>query len=310
MTSRSKRTLLGIGECMVELAPAERGLFEVGFAGDVLNTLWYAQAAFSGAAGAAWQTGFFSQVGQDDLSNQMMDFIEAGGVDCNFVQRSNRRPGLYMIHLNAGERSFSYWRGESAARHMLNEPSLLDKALNASGAVYLSGITLAILSPAHRAILLDRLAIARQQGTIVAFDPNIRPSLWETEQTMRETIMAGAAVSTLVLPSFDDEAAAFGDTNPEATANRYAASDGHTIIVKNGGGAVTVKASGSGDSVLEIETPPVGNIIDTTAAGDAFNGACLAVHLKGEDIETAVRTGQACAANVIQHRGALIPRTR
>lgn len=39
MDERGK-IFLGIGECMVEMAPTQDGLFHQGFAGDVFNTLW------------------------------------------------------------------------------------------------------------------------------------------------------------------------------------------------------------------------------------------------------------------------------
>ena len=105
--------LVGIGECMVELSQAENGLLRKSFAGDVFNTLWYARAGLDDT----WTTGFMSAVGTDPVSTDMLDFMQSAGIDCAAVQRlENRRPGLYMIHLDGGERSFSYWRENSAAR--------------------------------------------------------------------------------------------------------------------------------------------------------------------------------------------------
>ncbi|MGI9465276.1 MAG: sugar kinase, partial [Aestuariivirgaceae bacterium] len=87
-----KHKLIGIGECMVELSPAGNGLLRQSFAGDVLNTLWYASAAF----GPEWSTGFLSAVGTDPLSQGMIKFIESGGIECDLVRRlPGRRPGLY-----------------------------------------------------------------------------------------------------------------------------------------------------------------------------------------------------------------------
>ena len=107
------KTLLGIGECMVELSQAEGGLLRQSFAGDVFNSLWYARAGLP----AAWQVSFCSAVGADPTSDKMMNFIEQAGVRCDAVRRlADRTPGLYMIHLDGAERSFSYWRDTSAAR--------------------------------------------------------------------------------------------------------------------------------------------------------------------------------------------------
>ena len=60
-----------IGECMVELAPTEDGLFRQGFAGDTLNTAWYIRAlAPAGRHGVR----YLSAVGIDDISDRMLAF--------------------------------------------------------------------------------------------------------------------------------------------------------------------------------------------------------------------------------------------
>jgi 2-dehydro-3-deoxygluconokinase len=52
---------------------------------------------------------------------------------------------------------------------------------------------------------------------------------------------------------------------------------------------------------------PVDGVIDTTAAGDSFNGAYLAALLEGRSPSHAIVQGQHCAGQVIRHRGALLP---
>ena len=46
--------------------------------------------------------------------------------------------------------------------------------------------------------------------------------------------------------------------------------------------------------------------VDTTAAGDSFNGAFLAARAKGYSLERCIRAGQFCAAQVIMHTGAIV----
>ncbi|MEO1398071.1 MAG: sugar kinase [Pseudomonadota bacterium] len=304
MTLNNPNRLLGIGECMVELAPvqgfeSDAELVQVGFAGDVLNTLWYARAAF----GTDGQASFCSAVGTDQLSDRMLEFIETGGIDCGLVRRvADRRPGLYMIHLEGAERSFSYWRGESAARLLAADHSHLKNAIDNSSAIYLSGITLAILSPDDRKTLIAMMRQARENGQAVAFDPNIRPALWESQLALQDTITEAAAVSSIILPSHDDEATHFGDANPEHTISRYGAK-GRVIIVKDGAGDVLVASE---ETIEKFPTPPVHDAVDTTGAGDSFNGAFLASYLLTGDAKEAVAAGQTCSARVIRHRGALI----
>ncbi|MEQ9325781.1 MAG: sugar kinase [Rhodospirillales bacterium] len=300
----TRHILTGIGECMVELAPAGDGLMRQSYAGDVFNTLWYASAAL----GPDWSTRFFTAVGTDPVSSEMLGYIGSAGIDCSGVVRiPDRRPGLYMIRLDGAERSFTYWRENSAARLLAADYERLRTAVVPSQVIYLSGITLAILPPGDAVALTGLMRDCRAAGATIAFDPNIRPVLWDDRQRMRDTLMAAAAASSIVLPGFDDEKAAFGDTSPEATADRYAAAGAGLVVLKDGAGTVLVR---SGGELAAYPTPAVDDPVDTTGAGDSFNGAFLACHIRTGDIAASVAAGQACAAVVIRHRGALIPRDR
>lgn len=293
--------LTGIGECMVELSDNGAGLLRQSFAGDVFNTLWYARRAL----GVAQPVRFLSAVGADPLSEQMISSIEAAGINTAHILRvPDRRPGLYMIHLDGAERSFSYWREHSAARLLASDPSHLASAVADTGVIYFSGITLAILPPEDAEGFLRLLAERRADGTMIAFDPNIRPALWDTTERMRTMIGRAAALSSIVLPSFDDEVNAFADAAPSVTLARYLSGGAEMVVLKNGAGDVLVQQAGEG--AHRFPTPPVAAPVDTTGAGDSFNGAFLAEYMSGGDVAASVKAGQTCAAEVICHRGALI----
>lgn len=294
--------ILSIGEAMVELGPSgQPGLWRLGIAGDTLNTAWYLRRLL----GADWQVDYLSRVGQGPFSQQMVDFLAAEGIGTAHVGRdTDREIGLYAISLTNGERSFAYWRDASAARRLAEDPALLDRALDAARIAYFSGITVAILPPEGRANLLSALARARVAGTRVVFDPNLRPRLWTDAATMRQGISDAAAGADLVLPSFDDEATHFSDTDPQATVARYLALGAGQVVVKNGGGPIRFGGH-DGFGVLtglHPETP-----VDSTAAGDSFNAGYLAAWLAGADCAAAIAAGHDLSRKVIRYRGALVP---
>ncbi|WP_410218394.1 sugar kinase [Paracoccus sp. (in: a-proteobacteria)] len=294
--------ILSIGEAMVELSQADQpDLWRVGVAGDTLNTAWYLRRLL----GSDWQVGYLTRVGSGEFSQKALDFMAAEGIDTTHVLReADREIGLYAISLKDGERSFAYWRDMAAARRLADDRGALDAALADCRLAYVSGITLAILPPEGRARLTDALEAARANGTTIVFDPNLRPRLWPDAETMCNAIQDAAGHADLILPSFDDEAAHFGDADLQATADRYLACGAKHVVVKNGGGAMLYQGSGGQGEIADLvpETP-----VDTTAAGDSFNAGYLAAWLEGADCEAAIRAGHALSRQVIRHRGALVP---
>lgn len=113
-----------------------------------------------------------------------------------------------------------------------------------------------------------------------------------------------ARVSDIVLPSFDEEQAAFGDTTPDDTIARYAGGGASVVVVKNGSAPIRLWERGARDA--EIPVAAVADVVDTTAAGDSFAGAFLAGLAQGKDAEAAARSAAAIAGRVIQAPGALV----
>ncbi len=286
---------------MAELAPSDRaGEFRLGFAGDTFNTAWYLAQAASGI-----DVSYFTAIGDDAISQDMRSFMKDSGIcDAHVQVIASQTVGLYLIHLNNGERSFSYWRTDSAARKLAVDQIALERAIGEADLIYFSGITLAILDPQSRKTLLDALSHARAVGKTVAFDTNLRPLLWSTTQEMTDTTMEAAAQSDIVLPSYDDEAVWFGDHDSIATLNRYAEIGVDKIVVKNSAQPVTFQKDGQRGA---LDVDPVTGVVDTTAAGDSFNAGVLASVLRHDDLTAGIRQGCRLAGHVIRRKGALVP---
>ena len=293
--------ILAIGECMVEMAPtATAGTYKMGFAGDTMNTAWYLRRLL----GADHQVDYFTAVGTDSTSDQMLCFLEEAGIGTDhIVRRADGTVGLYMIQLNQGERTFSYWRGQSAARTLAQDETLLENAIKGADVAFFSGITVAILPKSDRDRFLAILAAFKAAGGTVVFDPNLRPKLWTSKEDMTSAIMQAAAVSSISLPSHEDEAEWFGDADSLATAARYAKAGARTVLVKNGPADVLIHAD---NTVTTLRPEKIDTVVDTTAAGDSFNAGYLAAVVQGASEQEAAAADAALAGKVIRSRGALI----
>ena len=296
------KPVLAIGEAMVELAPIGDGVFQRGFAGDTFNTAWQLAQVLNGRA----PVGYVSRVGNDAVSQAFLSECVTDGLGVSGVSQDTKKTmGLYLIELDGAERSFQYWRNDSAARLMADDAGQLAQTFEGAGLIHLSGITVAILAPQARAKLLDALKTARANGTKISFDPNIRPKLWASLDEARATLPDFFAISDIALPSFDDEHNTWGDATPAETISRFEKAGVREVIVKNGASEVFLM---SNDEQSALHTPPASVVKDTSGAGDAFNAGYLAARILGADSTTAVMRGQLMAREVIKHFGARIPK--
>lgn len=292
-----------IGEAMIELSQPNltTGQSRIGVAGDTLNTAVYLSRLLPGTVS------YLTNLGRDALSTQMLEQFTAEGIYCNLIGRHETRlPGIYAIETDAaGERSFRYWRENSAARSLFCGigPSLDDLAQ--FNVIYVSGITLAILPPDVRNQLTTRLGSLRDTGTHVVFDSNYRPRLWPDPATTRAAYAAMWKACSLALPSFDDEHALYPGSTQRDVLDRIATAGVPEIFLKNGASGPVFRL---GMADISPDLPPARHVVDTTGAGDAFNAGYIAARLTGADPEIAAARAHLLALRVICHHGAIIKR--
>jgi 2-dehydro-3-deoxygluconokinase len=295
------KRFVSVGEAMIEMSGGEESMYRLGYAGDTLNSAWYARALMP----EGWTVDYVTALGDDMYSDQMRAFISKAGIGTDRIQTiAGRRPGLYMIHQAGGDRHFTYWRGQSAAKQLADDVEALEAALVGADIVYFSGISVAILAPRARGRLMRTIVKAREAGAKVVFDPNVRPALWTDAKVMASTLTAAATIADIVLPTHGDEAPVFGDSSPEATAERYLKIGASEVVVKNGAEAALVATS---DGLHEsVPAPKAEKVVDATGAGDSFNGAYLSARERGIAPVEAAKLAHKVAGVVIGHKGALV----
>ncbi len=295
------KRFVSIGECMIEMSGGEGGMYKLGYAGDTLNTAWYMRALLP----AECSVDYVTALGDDMYSGQMKAFLEKAGIGTGAIQiLPGKRPGLYMIHQEKGDRVFTYWRGQSAAKQLADNPAALDAALEGADMVYFSGITMAILGPRARGKLMKAIVRARENGARVVFDTNLRPALWTSQAVMKSTLTAAATIADVVMPTHTDEGPVFGDKDREATAQRYLDLGVEEVVVKDGANPALVALQDG--SRYEVAATKADKVVDATGAGDSFNGGYLTSRIAGKTPEESAKRGHAVAGIVIGHKGALV----
>ena len=296
-----------IGECMIELSSQGEAL-KRGFGGDTLNTAVYIARQ---TQADQLTVEYVTALGNDNFSSEMLAAWQQEGVKTELVQRlENRLPGLYVIETDAhGERTFRYWRNEAAARFWLQSPQAeaICQQLAQFDYLYLSGISLAILSAEDRQRLMALLSACRANGGKVIFDNNYRPRLWASRNAAQQAYQAILNCTDIAFLTLDDETALWDEAPVEQVIARTRAAGVSEIVIKRGAEACLVALNA--DPLLEVPAIQLEKekIIDTTAAGDSFSAGYLAVRLCGGSAQEAAQRGHLTASTVIQHRGAIIP---
>lgn len=305
MNKPRKRLVAALGECMIELSESPQTGLSSGFAGDTLNTATYLRRLLPEEQ---FDVSYLTAVGDDRLSARMLAAWDAEGISTDLVQRRpGELPGLYWIRTDeAGEREFSYWRSASAARQMLSNghAQRIAGALQEDDLLYLSGISLAILSGTDREGLLHLLAELHERGVRIVYDCNFRRALWPIVDDARRAQRRVLDIADTFISSFADESAVFGDRDISVTAERIAATGISEWVVRGEPGETIASDAGRN---LEPCLDPM-QVVDTTGAGDSFDAAFLAARLCGHDMTAAIRAGHSLARVVVGHRGAIIDR--
>ncbi|WP_439234208.1 sugar kinase [Lonepinella koalarum] len=292
-----------IGECMIELAQQDQQV-KLGFGGDTLNTAIYLARLLPNS----FSVHYITALGVDPYSQKMLAQWQQEQINTELVQcLPDKLPGLYSIITNEqGERSFYYWRSDSAAKYWLKSPNaeqILSK-LKQFDYIYLSGISLAILDNVSRQKLFHFLPRFKQGGGKIIFDNNYRPILWENKETTQQIYRQILSFTDIAFLTFDDEQQLWQDKTLADCIMRTQQFGVTEIVIKRGAEDCIVQTQ----QQFSIPAIKVENVIDTTAAGDSFSAGYLAARLQQKNEIQSAQQGHVVASKVISYRGAIIPK--
>ena len=289
-----KLDLIGIGECLVEFSDIGSGQYQIGYSGDVLNSL-------SAAGRLGLSTGLLSAIGDDPFTEELRHILNVEHIDLSHAPVLEGKPnGVYFLSIDAMSLpTFHFLRQNSAAREMFNaQPiSSLIEYVRSARALLFSSIPLAVIKDREN---LFELLRAVKGETILAFDLNIRKALWNDLDELVTLLRQLAPLIDILFITNEDDTILFGPRQASDALNDYVRRGFRQVVIRRGGLPTLVSSDGE---QFEVPVPHVANIIDTTGAGDAFDAGYIAAMLRNHLSYESAAMGNATAAVSLESRG-------
>lgn len=213
---------------------------------------------------------FLGKVGDDVLGHFLRDTLKSYGVWTDQMHFSKEvKTGLVFVTLaENGERSFDFYINPSADR-FLEEKDLDERVLQTNKILHFGSISL-ISEPAKSATK-KAVQLAKENGMIVSYDPNLRLGLWANSDVARETIISMLSEADVLKISEEELEFITGEKDIEEGVHKLNPFNIPFIVVTLGAEGSYVFLGGESTHVPAMKVKAV----DTTGAGDAFVSGIL-----------------------------------
>ncbi|MDR1929078.1 MAG: sugar kinase, partial [Treponema sp.] len=245
------------------------------------------------------QVSYITRLGDDILGRYIRTKLRTENIGAQIVFDPDHFTGFQLKEkMLTGDPLVCYFRKNSAAS-MLCEEDVNAADLSGARLLHLTGIPPALSAGARAAAyrMIERAKAAQIQ---VSFDPNLRPGLWENQETMIRVVNDIAAKCDMVLPNLKEGRTLTGFDDEVKIADYYLNLGVKMVTVKLGKRGSFTK---TGKQYFYQPNMPIDKIVDTVGAGDGFAVGIISGTLEGLSLEETVQRGNAIGALQLRQAG-------
>lgn len=255
------------------------------------------------------KTAFIGKVGKDQFGNMLKAVVEESGTDVtNLMMDEEVHTTLAFVHtFPDGDREFSFYRNPGADM-MLKKEEVNPEIIKAAKIFHFG--TLSSTHPEVREATRYAIDVAKENGLLVSFDPNLREPLWASLEDARKEIEYGLGKCDILKISDNEMEFMIGTDDYNKGVEMLRESYNIPLIF------VTLGKEGSRayykDMIVEVAPFLRKDTIETTGAGDTFEACALNYvlehgleNLTEENLTELLRFANAGASIITSRKGAL-----
>lgn len=243
---------------------------------------------------------YVTKLGKDPFAKYIIKALNNEGIGTRYITTDPAYLTGFQVKskVNSGDPEVANFRKGSAASHLsvdeINEVDFTDIEH-----VHITGIFPA-LSVTCRQAVYRIIEKAKNNNIMITFDPNLRPSLWESNDTMVEVINDLASKCDIILPGINEGEMLMGSNDPRDIAKFYLDKGAKVVIIKVGAEGAYVATDHEEYMVPGFK---VDKVVDTVGAGDGFAVGVISSILEGLTLKEAVVRGNAIGSLQVTVQG-------
>lgn len=290
--------VITIGDGMVAMCPEKKGpimftnTFEKKVGGAELNVA-------IGCARLGLKSGWISSLGNDDFGNFILRSVRADNVDTSEVKLVDGHPtSVYFREVLSDGSSRSFYYRENSPTSTMKPEDLNEEYFKKSKVLHITGVFPSILKN-NQNIILEAIRLAKKNGLLISFDPNIRLKMW-TKEEAKEFINSILSDVDILLVGDEEVELLLNTTDLEQAIKAFYGYGISKVVIKRGDkGAMGY----DGENLFYVDGIVPKALVDTVGAGDGFAAGFLTSTIKGESFEDSIRFGNAVGSLVVGVEG-------
>ncbi|MGJ9382676.1 sugar kinase [Salipaludibacillus sp. CF4.18] len=265
------KDVITIGDAMITFNPSMKGPMKYVQSFD--RKVGGAELNFAiGCARLGLNTGWISRLGNDEFGKYILNFVRGEGIDVSEVGLEVGYPtslNFKEIMEDGSGRTF-YYRNQSPTT-TLTEDALEETYFKDSKVLHITGVFPAIDSDKNIGVIKRAIAIAKKQGLLISFDPNIRLKLW-SKADAKKAIAEFLPDVDILLTGVDEAEILLGVSEPKEIIEKSKALGIQYIAIKQGDKGSIGYFDGE---CIEAPSVKPKKVVDTVGAGDGFDAGFI-----------------------------------